>query len=55
MTAERQGVDRSAVIDRRYNQGGAGFTDRGRRTNSPPQFGHTFAMASVHSAQNVHS
>jgi hypothetical protein len=28
---------------------------RGRRTNSPPQFGHTAFIASVHSAQNVHS
>jgi hypothetical protein len=28
---------------------------RGRRTNSPPQFGHTAAIDSAHFAQNVHS
>jgi hypothetical protein len=28
---------------------------RGRRTNSPPQFGHTAAIASVHPRQKVHS
>jgi hypothetical protein len=27
----------------------------GRRTNSPPQFGHTAFIAAVHSWQNVHS
>jgi hypothetical protein len=31
------------------------FETRGRRTNSPPQFGHTAAIASVQSRQNVHS
>jgi hypothetical protein len=31
------------------------FEARGRRTNSPPQFGHTAAIASVQSRQNVHS
>jgi hypothetical protein len=28
---------------------------RGRRPNSPPQFGQTAAMASVQGEQNVHS
>jgi hypothetical protein len=28
---------------------------RGRRTNSPSQFGQTFANFSAHSTQNVHS
>jgi hypothetical protein len=27
----------------------------GLRINSPPQFGHTAFIASVHSRQNVHS
>jgi hypothetical protein len=31
------------------------FRARGRRTNSPPQFGHAAAIASLHSRQNVHS
>jgi len=31
------------------------FPALGRRTNSPPQFGHTAAIASVHSRQKVHS
>jgi hypothetical protein len=34
----------------------AGFcTRRGRRTSSPPQFGHTPFSALAHVAQNVHS
>jgi hypothetical protein len=48
-------VDRSAVIDRRYNKGGSVSLGRGRRTSSPLQFGHMAAIARVHSAQNVHS
>ena len=31
------------------------FPARGRRTNSPPQFGQTPASAVVHSGQKVHS
>jgi hypothetical protein len=31
------------------------FPALGRRTNSPPQFGHTAAIASVQPRQNVHS
>ena len=27
----------------------------GLRTNSPPQFGQTLCLSSVHGAQNVHS
>jgi hypothetical protein len=30
-------------------------SDLGRRTNSPPQFGHAAFIASVQSRQNVHS
>jgi len=28
---------------------------RGRRASSPPQFGQTYAISSLQSAQNVHS
>jgi hypothetical protein len=45
----------SAVIDRRYRRGGSVFAGRGRRTSSPPQFGHTALIAPVQFAQNVHS
>ena len=30
-------------------------TRRGRRTSSPPQFGHTASIEAVQPAQNVHS
>jgi hypothetical protein len=31
------------------------FPRRGRRTNSPPQFGQMVAIAAVHFGQKVHS
>ena len=45
---------RMARLDR-YNKGGFVLPGRGRLTSSPPQFGHTSPIASVHAAQNVHS
>jgi hypothetical protein len=36
-------------------QGAAACTRRGRRTSSPPQFGHFSRIASAHRGQNVHS
>lgn len=55
MTAEA-GIqaDRSAVIDRRYREDDSAFF-RGRRTSSPPQFGHTAFISSVQLGQKVHS
>jgi hypothetical protein len=39
----------------RYNSEPAAFPFLGRRTSSPPQFGQTDLIASLHSRQNVHS
>jgi hypothetical protein len=39
--AARNQNNHSAVIDRRYSGCDCAFSFRGRRTNSPPQFGQT--------------
>jgi hypothetical protein len=44
----------TAAERRRYN-GGESMRFRGRRTNSPPQFGQTAFISSAHSRQKVHS
>jgi hypothetical protein len=39
----------------RQSQRLRGLPRRGRRTSSPPQFGHTAVIAVAHVEQNVHS